>query len=99
MRGYGHVIFYILLFAVMRNAGVLATAELLVSYSCAAVDKIFELYLLPPFIMEAEKWPRILKLGGNILNLTGQIFQIRPRFPSRDLWTLVLITSDGPSQP
>jgi len=55
MRGYGHVIFYILLFAVMRNAGVLATAELLVSYSCAAVDKIFELYLLPPFIMEAEK--------------------------------------------
>jgi len=41
----------------------------------------------PPFIMGADKWPRILKLGGNIWNLTGQIFEIRPRFPSRDLWT------------
>jgi len=53
----------------------------------------------PPFIMGVDKWPRILKLGGNIYNLTGQIFEIRLRFTSRDLWTLVLTTSDGPSLP
>jgi len=28
----------------------------------------------PPFIMGAGKWPRILKLVGNIQYLTGQIF-------------------------
>ena len=51
------------------------------------------------FIMGDDIWPRIFKLGGNISNLTGQIFETRPRFPSRDLWTLVLTTSDGPSLP
>ena len=49
--------------------------------------------------MGADKWPRILKLGSNIENLTGQIIEIRPRLSSRDLWTLVLTTSDGPSLP
>ena len=39
------------------------------------------------FILGAGKWPRILKLGG-------KIFEIRHRFSSRDLWTLVLTTSD-----
>ena len=27
---------------------------------------IFKLFSPPPFLMGADKWPRILKLGGNV---------------------------------
>jgi len=46
---------------------------------------IFKGYLLPPFIMGTGKWSRILKLGGQSLQLIGAgLFIFVIVFVSRD---------------